>query len=139
MSASAAEMRELFANARTIAIVGAKDTPGQPVDDVGRYLIRAGYTIIPVHPVRKEVWGLPAFAGLGDIQGQVDIVNLFRAPQYCPEHAREVLAMRHKPKAFWMQMGITSPEAAQILEGSGILVVQDKCTKVEHARLMGAL
>ena len=139
MPATADALRDLFAHARTIAIVGAKDTPGQPVDGVGRYLIRAGYTVIPVHPVRKEVWGLPAFANLKDIPEQVDIVDLFRAPQYCAEHAREALAMRHTPKVFWMQLGITSPEAQQILEGSGIMVVQDKCTKIEHARVMGTL
>ena len=85
-----ATLRTLFATARTIAIIGAKDVPGQPVDRVGRYLMEAGYTVIPVHPKRKTVWGLPAVPRI-DLVEQADIVNVFRAPQYCPDHAREVL------------------------------------------------
>lgn len=134
-----ATLREIMTHARTIAIVGANDTPGRPVDEVGRYLIAAGYTIIPVHPVRKEAWGLRAYANLRDIPGPVDLVDLFRAPQYCAEHAREALDMRHKPKVFWMQSGISSEEAARVLEGSGIRVVENRCTKVEHMRATGTL
>lgn len=127
--------REIFRDARTIAIVGAKDVPGQPVDRVGRYLIGAGFTVLPVHPVRKEVWGLPAYASLDLVPGRVDIVNLFRAPQFCPDHARETLAMAPLPAVFWMQLGITSPEASALLAGSGIRVVDDACIMVEHVRV----
>ena len=129
-----ATLRTLFATARTIAIVGAKDVPGQPVDRVGRYLMEAGYTVIPVHPKRKTVWGLPAVPRI-DLVEQADIVNVFRAPQYCPDHAREVLNMAKRPQCFWMQEGITSPEARTLLEGAGMLVLEDRCIYVEHARL----
>ena len=67
----------------------------------------------------------------------MDIVDVFRAPQYCPEHAREVLALPWRPKIFWMQSGIASPEARKLLEATGVAVVEDACLMVEHARLLG--
>lgn len=129
-------IRALLQKARTIAVIGAKDAPGQPVDGVGRYLMKAGYTVIPVHPVRKNVWGLTTYPSIKDVPGPVDIVDLFRAAGYCPDHAREVLALAHKPMAFWMQLGITSPEATELMEEAGISVIQDKCLKVEHFHLL---
>ena len=76
-------MREFLTQARTIAVVGAKDKEGQPVDRVGKYLIQAGYQVIPVHPIRKDVWGLQTYPSLAEVPFPVDIVNVFRAPQYC--------------------------------------------------------
>ena len=133
------DLRELAAimrNAKSIAVLGAKDKAGAPVDRVGRYLIEAGYTVIPVHPKRSNVWGLPTYPSLADIPQQVDIVDLFRAPQYCPEHAQEVLALPVKPACFWMQSGISSPEARQLLDGAGIAVVEDRCLMVDHQQLL---
>lgn len=125
------ELAPLLREVKTIAIVGAVDKPGRPVDMVGRELINMGFEVIPVHPKRSDVWGLPTYPSLADIPVQVDLVDLFRAAQFCPDHAREVLDMAPLPKIFWMQSGITSPEARKILDGSGIVVVEDHCTKVE--------
>jgi predicted CoA-binding protein len=130
-------LRTLLRNAKTIAIVGAKDAPGQPVDGVGRYLMVAGYTIIPVHPVRQNIWGLPTYKSIGDLPGPMDIIDLFRAAECCPDHAREVLDLSWKPGVFWMQLGIASAGATALLEPAGITVVQDACIKVEHKRLLG--
>ena len=129
-------MRALLGESRSIAIVGAKDKPGQAVDRVGRYLLEHGYSIVPVHPVRKTVWGLPAVASIAELPEPVDIINLFRAPEYCPGHAHEVLNLGWKPKLFWMQLGIRSPEARQALAETGMTVVEDSCIMVEHARLL---
>lgn len=133
---SDAVLKALLSEVRSIAVVGAKDRPGQPVDTVGRYLIGSGYTVYPVHPKRDDVWGLPTYRSLADIPGPIDLIDLFRAPEHCPEHAREVLALSVRPKAFWMQSGITSAPARSVLEGSGILVVEDRCLMVEHRRLL---
>lgn len=129
-------LRALLRKAHSIAIIGAKDKPGQAVDRVGRYLIDQGYRVVPVHPVRKSVWGLPAVASLADLPDPVDIVNLFRAPEYCPAHAEEVLRLPWKPALFWMQLGIRSPEARLALAATDIAVVEDACIMVEHARLL---
>lgn len=128
-------LRRLLTETRVIAVVGAKDAPGQAVDRVGRYLIKAGYDVIPVHPVRKNVWGLTTYASLADIPRPVDLVDVFRAPQYCPDHAREVLAMSPRPKVFWMQLGISSREASDLLAEQGVIVVEDACLMVDHARV----
>lgn len=130
--------RSILGEAHSIAIIGAKDKPGQPVDRVGRYLLDQGYTVFPVHPARKSVWGLPAVASLAELPAPVDIVNLFRAPEFCPGHAQEVLNLSWRPKMFWMQLGIHSAEARQLLEKTGITVVENLCIMVEHARLLPA-
>ncbi|HJA08531.1 MAG TPA: CoA-binding protein [Candidatus Mailhella merdigallinarum] len=131
-------LRDLLSRASTIAILGAKDKPGSPVDRVGRYLMAAGYRVFPVHPVRKTVWGMPAAARLSDLPGlgfEPDIVCLFRAADYCPDHARETLALPRPPLLFWMQEGIRSPEAGEMLSRAGIAVVEDRCLQTEHKRL----
>lgn len=125
-------LRSMLQNVRKIAIVGAKDEPGQAVDRVGRYLINAGYEIFPVHPVRANVWGLPTYKSIGDLPEPVDLVDLFRAEEFCTGHAREVLALVERPKVFWMQLGIRSPEAAAMLQKEGITVIEDACLMVEH-------
>ena len=130
-------LKELLAPGKTIALVGAKDRPGTEVDMVGRYLIDAGFTIIPVHPARATVWGLPARKTLAEIAAPIDIVNLFRAPAHCPAHAAEVLALERRPRCFWMQSGIASPEARELLSPHGVVVVEDRCIMVEHRRLWG--
>lgn len=129
-------IRTLLKEARVIAIIGAKDKAGQPVDEVGRYLMAAGYTVIPVHPARQNVWGLPTCKSVEEIQEPVDIVNVFRASEYCVAHARETLRLVARPRCFWMQLGISSPEAAALVEDAGILSVSDKCIKIEHLRLV---
>ncbi len=132
---SDAVLKALLSEVKTIAVLGAKDKPGQPVDMVGRYLVGSGFTVIPVHPARENVWGQPTYKTLADVPGPIDLVDVFRAPANCPEHAREVLALPARPKVFWMQSGIASAEARAILEGSGIVVVENRCLMVEHRRL----
>ena len=129
-------LRAMFGESCSIAIIGAKDKPGQAVDRVGRYLLDQGYRVVPVHPVRKTVWGLPAVPSITELQEPVDIINLFRSPEYCPGHAHEVLRLGWRPKLFWMQLGIRSPEACTALAATGITVVEDSCIMVEHARLL---
>ena len=128
-------MRDVLSKAKVIAVIGAKDKAGQPVNMVGTYLIDQGYTVIPVHPVRSDVWGLTTYKSIKDIPVPVDIVNVFRASQHCSAHADEVLELSDKPAMFWMQSGIRSQEAGEKLAAKGIAVVEDKCIMVEHSRL----
>lgn len=130
------ELAALLRQVKTIAVVGAKDKPGQPVDSVGRYLIGAGFNVIPVHPKRATVWGLAAYPSLADVPVPIDLVDLFRAAEACPAHAEEALRLSPRPSCFWMQSGIVSLEATALLSGSGVFVVQDRCLMVDHARLV---
>jgi len=130
-----AELVHRLAKVKTIAVLGAADVPGRPVDHVGRYLIAAGFRVFPVHPVRQNVWGLPTYATLDRIPEPVDLVDVFRAAQFCPDHARECLALTSLPAIFWMQSGIVSAPARQLLEAAGVFVVEDRCLMIEHQRL----
>jgi len=134
------ELAALLAKVKTIAVVGAKDKPGQPVDRVGRYLIEAGFRVIPVHPKRTEVWGLTAYPTLCDIPEPVDLVDLFRAAEACPAHAEEFLRLSPLPCCFWMQSGIVSPAARAILAShpaaTPIHVIEDRCLMVDHRNLV---
>lgn len=132
-------IRDLLKNVKCIAVLGAKDVPGQPVDMVGRYLIDAGFTVFPVHPVRKNVWGLTTYKTLADIPSVIDLVNVFRAGVQCPAHARECLQLLALPMGFWMQSGIMSPEVHEIFAGSGVRVVENLCIKTEHRKIWGGL
>lgn len=129
---------KLLEKVQCIAIVGAKDVPGQPVDTVGRYLIDAGYTIFPVHPVRKNVWGLRTFKSLAEIPSTIDLVNVFRASVHCAEVARECQRLLALPYVFWMQVGIMNPEVHEIFFGSEIQVVENACLMVEHKKMLEA-
>lgn len=131
------ELAALLGEVKTIAVIGAKDKPGQPVDSVGRHLIRAGYKVIPVHPARAGVWGLPTYKSILDIPDPIDLVDVFRAPEFCAAHAGEVLRLANRPRCFWMQTGIFSPDARRLLAGSGTLVIEDRCLMVDHQRLLG--
>ena len=131
----AERLRNILTLPKTIAIVGAKDKPGQAVDGVGRYLLEAGYTVVPVHPAAGEVWGLKAYPSLADVPVDIDIVDVFRAPEFCAAHAREAADLPHRPQAFWMQLGIASADARSVAEAAGMDVVEDACIKIEHRQL----
>ncbi len=136
-------IKELLGNAKTIAIVGAKDKPNQPVDRVGRYLIERGFTVYPVHPVRQNIWGLPSFKTLAELANylrkeeiKLDIICLFRAPEYCLEHAKEALENGLFPSLFWLQEGIKSKETFDYLHvhmgDNKIKYIEDLCVKTEY-------
>ncbi|WP_027184936.1 CoA-binding protein [Desulfovibrio inopinatus] len=129
-------VRDILTLPKTVAIIGAKDKAGQPVDMVGRYLISAGFRVLPVHPVRKGVWGLTTYTHLAEIKEPIDIVNVFRAAAYCPDHAREVLDLPTLPQCFWMQSGIRSADAEGVFAGTKVHVIEDRCIMVEHRRLL---
>jgi hypothetical protein len=127
------KIRDILANANTIAILGLSPKPERDSNMVARYLKDQGYTIIPVRPAQDEILGEKAYASLDDIKEPVDIVDVFRNPAQIMPHAHE--AIRLKPKVFWMQLNIENHEAAELLTAAGIDVVMDRCIKVDHGRL----
>ncbi len=127
------KIKDILANANTIAILGLSPKPERDSNMVARYLKDQGYTIIPVRPAQDEILGEKAYASLDDIKEPVDIVDVFRNPAQIVPHAHE--AIRLKPKVFWMQQNIENHEAAELLTAAGIDVVMDRCIKVDHGRL----
>ena len=127
----------LLAEARTIALVGASPRPERPSHGVMRYLLRAGYRVVPVRPRDcDEILGVPCVASLSEIDGPIDLVDVFRRAEYTPDVAREAVAAR--AGALWLQLGIVSPEAREIAEAGGLDYVENLCTAVVHAGMRGA-
>lgn len=130
------QMRALLGEAKAIAVVGASPNPGRPSHAVCRYLLDHGYEVIPVRPKVREVLGRKCYGRLEEIPVPVDIVDVFRRPEACPEVARSAVAIG--AKALWLQEGIVSEEARAIAAGAGLQVIMDRCTKKEHERLIVA-
>jgi uncharacterized protein len=122
---------QILAESKTIALVGASPKPSKPSYGVMRYLLDAGYRVIPVRPLDcEEVHGVPCVASLAEIDEPIDLVDVFRRPEFTPEHAREAVAAG--AKALWLQLGIRSDEARRIAEDGGLDYVEDACTAVVH-------
>lgn len=122
---------EVLQNAKTIAVVGASPKPWRPSHDVMRYLLEQGYRVIPVRPRDcDEVLGVPCVASLAEIEEPVDLVDVFRRPDACPDVAREAVAAG--AKALWLQLGLVSPEARRIAAEAGLDYVEDECTAIVH-------
>ena len=129
-------IRELLQSGPRIAIVGASSNPGRPSHGVMRSLLRAGYDVVPVNPREAEVDGMPCYPTVVDAvqkTGAIDIVDVFRRPDLCVEHAREAVAVG--ARCLWLQLGIANAEAARIAHEGGLSVVMDRCTIIEHRRL----
>lgn len=128
------EIRQILEEAKTIAVVGLSPKADRDSHKVAKYLKEKGYKIIPVRPGQKEILGEPAVKSLDDLQGPVDIVDVFRNSEQIAAHVPE--AIRVKPRVFWMQLGIENAEAAKELAAAGIDVIMDRCTKIEYERLI---
>jgi uncharacterized protein len=129
-----AEIRELLQSVRRIAVLGIKTEAqtGQPAIEVPRYLVNAGYEVIPVpvyYPDVTTILDRPVYRKLADIPGDIDLVDVFRRPQDIPAHVEDILAAR--PRAVWFQSGIWHDEVAAQLAAAGIKVVQDRCLMVD--------
>src|SRR5918912_4512815 len=123
---------EILRDARTIAVVGASPRPNRPSHGVMRYLLAQGFRCIPVRPRDcDEVLGVPCVGSLAEIAEPVDLVDVFRRPEFCADVAREAVAAG--AGALWLQLGIVSPEARRIALAGGLDYVEDLCTAVVHA------
>ncbi|MDE2834453.1 MAG: CoA-binding protein [Bacteroidota bacterium] len=132
-----ATVRRVLGRSRTIAMVGLSTHRQKASSFVATYLQSHGFKIIPVHPKAKEILGEPAYPTLLDINGEVDIVNIFRPPRECPLYAQQAVAIG--AKAFWLQLRLISEDAAAIADGAGLDVVMDRCIKMEHGRYDGTM
>jgi uncharacterized protein len=130
-------IQRLLHTAKTIAIVGLSNNPLRASYFVGYYLKRHGYHVIPVNPRETEILGEICYPSLRDVPDQVDIVNVFRAPDALPGIATDSVAIG--AGALWCQFGVINAEGAQIAEDGGMTVVMDRCLKVEHARYLGRM
>jgi predicted CoA-binding protein len=133
-----ARLTQLVRNARRIAVVGLSRKPQRPSHGVAAYLQRAGYIIIPVHPVAGTTLGEQVYPDLRSAAasaGPIDIVNIFRRSEHVPALLDQLLEVL--PQLVWMQQGIHHADVARQLEAAGIEVVMDRCLAVDHQFLRG--
>lgn len=116
--------------ARTIAIVGFSPKESRASNQVGQYLIRSGFQVVPVNPGHDEICGLCCYPDLLSIPFPVDVVNIFRRSQEVVPVVLESIAIQ--AKVIWMQEGIVNQEAANLAEKAGLIVIMDRCIKVDH-------
>jgi predicted CoA-binding protein len=122
----------ILRNSRTIAVVGLSSNPFRPSHGVSSYMQRAGYRIIPVNPGETEVLGEKAYPALEAIPEPVDLVNVFRRPEFVPDIVES--AIRIGARALWLQEEVVHEEAAARAEKAGLNVVMDRCILKEHRR-----
>ena len=127
------QLLRIYAETRTIAVVGASADELKAAHEVPRYLQSQGYRIVPVNPRGGELFGEPVFRSLAEIDVPVDVVEVFRPAQEAPEIARQASAIG--AKVLWLQLGIVSEEARRIAEAAGLTVVMDRCMGATHALL----
>lgn len=119
----------------TIAVVGCSATPGKAAHDVPAYLADRGYEVIPVNPYADDVLGREAVDSVTDVDDPIDVVTIFRPSDEVDAIVEDVLE-RDDVAVIWTQLGIRDDEAAARAEADGRSVVQDRCMKVEHRRLV---
>jgi uncharacterized protein len=125
------ELGKILKKVKRIAVVGLSDNPERTSYMVSKAMQDAGYEIIPVNPMAKEILGQKAVASLKDIEGHVDIVNVFRRSEHLFEVAKEFVEI--DADIFWAQQGLENEDAYNFLKEKGYTVVMDRCIKVEHA------
>jgi predicted CoA-binding protein len=130
-------IRGILNTVKTIAMVGISPKDVRPSYFAFKYLLERGYRMIPVNPgqVGGDILGQPVYGKLADIPEPIDMVDVFRTPQYAPAIVAEALALKPRPQVVWMQLGIRNDEAARLAEANGLKVVMDRCPKIEYGRL----
>ncbi len=126
-------IHRVVTSARSVAVVGASPDPGRPSHGVAHYLRSVGLRIFPVNPAISTLFGLTVYPSLADLPERVDIVDVFRRPEFVTEIATAAVAAG--AGALWLQLGVVNPEAAWLAEDGGLAVVMDRCLAVEHRRL----
>ncbi len=126
------DARKVLQRSRTVAVLGAHSDPSRPAHYVPAYLAQQGFRVFPVNPrlVGTTLWGQPVRASLTELEGPIDIVDVFRRAEDLPAHLDEIRAVH--PGVAWFQSGIRNDAVAAALVAAGIDVVQDRCTLADH-------
>lgn len=127
------DLLSIFAQPKTIAVVGASSTVGKPGHDIPRYLQSQGYRIVPVNPRGGEILGERAFESLRDVDVPIDVVEVFRPPEEALAVARDAIAVG--AKVLWFQKGTDSDEGVAAASDAGLMVVRKRCMGVTHGLL----
>jgi len=141
MSEDPARVADQLLAMHTIAVVGLSKDPTKPSHDVAKYLQSRGYRIIPINPTVDEVLGEKSYPSLlalpDELKKETEVIDIFRRSEDVPPIVEEAIKLRQSyqnPKGVWMQLGIINDTAAQRAKQAGLLVVMDRCMKIEHSQ-----
>ena len=130
---SLTDLKPIYEQAETIAVVGLSPNPGRPSHSIAQYLKDHGYRIIPVNPMTEEVLGQKSYPDLKVVPESIDVVQVFRKPEDVPSIVEDAIAVG--AKVIWMQVGIVNEEAAERARSAGLQVVMDRCMRATHREL----
>jgi predicted CoA-binding protein len=126
-------LRRILATCKTIAMIGLSPKEDRPSNNVARFLMAHGCTVIPVNPGQKEILGQICYPDLKSISVSVDMVDVFRNSADVPPIAEDAIAIG--AKVLWLQLGVIHAAAAERAVAAGLDVVMDRCPKIEWRRL----
>lgn len=128
------EIKEIFDNTKTIAIVGLSPDSEKASFRVASYLQSKGFKIVPIYPKEDEILGEKVYRSLEEIPFDIDMVDIFRKPDAIAKVVDEAIRLKDSKniKSVWFQLGLANNEAAQKAVENGLKVVQNKCTKIEY-------
>ncbi|MBF9034464.1 CoA-binding protein [Rhodobacterales bacterium HKCCE2091] len=134
-------LRTLLREVKSFAVVGVSANPVRPSHYVARYLGLKGYRVIPVNPglAGQTLFGETVVGSVADLEGPVDVIDIFRRPEAVPDIVDAALALDPLPKVIWMQIGVRHAGAAARARAAGLTVIEDRCPKMEYQRLFGEL
>ena len=135
-NATSAEIRDILSAAKVVAVVGLSNKPERDSYGVAAYLQAHGYRIVPINPNINQVLGERAYPSLEEVPGPVDVVDIFRKPEFVPPLVDQAIAMG--AKVIWMQEGIAHNASADKARAAGLRVVMNKCILKEHRKLASA-
>ncbi len=138
---SDSHLRQILTRTRRVAVVGVSMNPVRPSYYVARYLSLKKFEVVPVNPghAGEALFGRKVVARLGDIEGGVDMVDIFRRSEHVGPIVEEALAAFPELQTIWMQIGVENAEAAAIARARGVDVVMNRCPKIVYQRLFGEL
>ena len=136
-------IRRVLKDTRTIAMAGASPNWVRPSNFAMKYLQGKGYQVHPINPghAGKEIWGRMTYASLADVPGPIDMLDIFRNSEAAGKLVDEAIALKDEKgiKIIWMQLGVINEDAAKRAEDAGLIVIMDRCPKIEYGRLFGEL
>lgn len=126
-------LMRIYSEAKTIAVVGASANESKPAHEIPRYLQSQGYRIVPVNPRGGVILGEPVATSLAEVEGPVEVVDVFRPEAEAPAIARQAIEIG--ARVLWLQLGIESEEARRIAEEAGLTVIMNRCMGATHGQL----
>jgi len=131
-------VREVLEKYRSVAVYGMSKNPEKAAHSVPAYLLSRGFTVFPINPSAEEILGLKCYNTVGEVEGNIDILDVFRPANEATaivEEAVERKGSRGDVAVIWLQEGIINDEAKHLAEEADITFVQDRCIYKELRRL----